>query len=84
VLETIVSSFGLGTWVDLRLHGEIHDRTKAKRKETFDASPNFAFVPVLLGAVAREHLPDRAAVAVVGRDEALAHAPIHIGWRGLG
>jgi putative copper export protein len=38
------------------------------------AGGDFAFVPVLLGAVAREHLPDRADVAVVGRDEALARA----------
>ncbi|HEY5284107.1 MAG TPA: hypothetical protein VIM14_15045 [Polyangia bacterium] len=43
-----------------------------------------AEVQVLLGAVAREHLPDRADVAVVGGDEALARAPIHLGWRGLG
>jgi hypothetical protein len=31
------------------------------------AGGDFAFVPVLFGAVAREHLPDRADVAVVGR-----------------
>jgi hypothetical protein len=43
-VETIVNSFGLGTWVALRLQGKIHDRTKAKKKETFDASPNFVEV----------------------------------------
>ena len=44
------------------------------------AGGDLAFVPVLLGAVAREHLPDRADVAVVGRDEALARA----GFTGAG
>lgn len=34
---------------------------------------DFALVQVLLGAVAREQLPYGANVAVVGRDEALAH-----------
>lgn len=38
------------------------------------ASGDFVEVQVLLGAVAREQLPDGADVAVIGKDEALARA----------
>ena len=44
------------------------------------AGGDFVEVQVLVGAVAREPLPDRADVAVVGRDEALARA----GFTGAG